>query len=92
MSTRLQQIKDEYAIKHHAHDWESFIRNQASWWIEAQMNDVCNIYAKECSQASLEKASENAKVEKEYSVKYQDFIPDGIDKESITNPENVILL
>ncbi|WP_395765196.1 hypothetical protein [Elizabethkingia anophelis] len=49
-------------------------------------------YAREVAQASLEKAAENAKIEKEYSIRYQDFIPDSVDKESITNESNIILL
>jgi len=49
-------------------------------------------YAREVAQASLERAADNAKIEKEYSIKYQDFIPDGVDKESITNPDNIALL
>lgn len=50
-------------------------------------------YATKCSQASLEKASENA------TLKYLEMFggnflgsPKVVDKESITNPENIILL
>lgn len=82
---RLEQIKDEYAEKYHAHDWESFVRNQVSWWVEAQMDDICKIYAEECVKASLDKASEKAELDGCMDSVF-------VNKESITNPVNIVLL
>lgn len=50
-------------------------------------------YAEECVKASLEKASENATV-KSMEMFGGNFLgsPKVVDKESITSPENIILL
>lgn len=104
---RLEQIKDEYAEKHHAHDWESFVRNQVSWWVEAQMDDVCKIYAEECCKATLKEVSKKAVLRiissnSDRNHKERVDTINGlwgtynekttVDKESITNPENIVLL
>lgn len=44
--------------------------------------NIMKIYAKEVAQASLEKASEEAWIDSMGSI----------DKESITNPENIVIL
>lgn len=72
-------------------EWEELMSN-LNTDISPSIYSAMEMYAIECCQATLNKASENAKIEKEYSIKYQDFIPDGIDKESITNLNNIILL
>ena len=51
------------------------------------LNEKSLEYTKECVKASLEKASENAET---VQIKYtNDF---EIDKKSITNPDNIVLL
>lgn len=80
--SRLEDIKNEYAKEFDYGDWISFINDQPSWGIEGHMNDVCKRYAKECSQASLEKASEKAEI----------YIPDGAYMDCYVNPENIEIL
>lgn len=84
--SRLQQIKDEYAIQNHAHDWICFIDNQVHWWIDIQMDEVCKIYAKECMENALKLASESATV---FEVDWDTNI---VDKGSILNESNIVLL
>lgn len=61
--------------------------------------DAMEEYAKEVAQASLEKASENGLVKHSFpgNSETSKAIGDGnqvftVDKESITNPENIIIL
>lgn len=83
----LWKIKDEYAQKHHAHDWVSFINDQVHWWIDIQMDEVCKIYAEECCKASLEESSEQ--LINEYP-KLESM--DAKIKKAITNESNIVLL
>lgn len=53
-------------------------------------NKVRHQYAKECSKATLEKASESGQVKKTLVAAVGNYYV--IDKESITNPENIVLL
>ena len=48
-------------------------------------------YAKEVAIASLEKASENAKLETFSTKNLTDFSKKMVDKNSITNEENIVL-
>lgn len=87
---RLQQIKNEVATKHHYGYWVDLVAQNDLFTIDKYFTEVINQYAKECSQASLDEASENAEL---------DFVDDepiygyvGIKEESITNPENIVLL
>ena len=83
----IQEIKDKYAIEQGYPNWNELRHwRDVSGVADAYMDEICI----RAQKAALEKAAENAKIEKEYSIKYQDFIPDGIDKDSITNPENLI--
>lgn len=50
------------------------------------LNEKAKEYAKECSQASLEKASEKA-----IAIYDGEFLTD-VKKESITNPDNIVIL
>lgn len=97
--SRLVDLKTELAKENGYKSYYDFIQDNvlnrspalASALIST-LDVMIKNYAREVAQASLEKASENAKIEKEYSIKYQDFIPDGVDKDSITNEDNIILL
>lgn len=86
--SRLEEIKNEYAKEFDYGDWISFINDQPSWGVEGHMNDVCKRYAKECSQASLDKASKAAEVIEPSDIDYCPYV----DKESITNESNIVLL
>lgn len=57
--------------------------------IKKYILELAEIYAKECSQASLVKASENAVA---YKLKSNNSIKAIVEAESITNHENIILL
>ena len=86
----LEKIKNELAIEKAYDSWNeiTFFNNRNVVFIELLMNEVAKRYAKEVAIASLEKASENAKIdilsdESKYDV--------AIDKSSITNEENIVL-
>ncbi|MEL7678157.1 hypothetical protein [Elizabethkingia meningoseptica] len=82
---RLEEITREWSIKF-------FFSKEIPVELTDEFQKEIELYAREVAQASLHKAAENAKIEKEYSIRYQDFIPDSVDKESITNPNNITLL
>ena len=54
-------------------------------------NKVAKRYAKEVAIASLEKASENAKLKTFSTKNLTDFSKKMVDKNSITNEENIVL-
>ena len=87
----LEEIKNELAIEKAYDSWNeiTFFNNRNVVFIELLMNEVAKRYAKEVAIASLEKASENAKVkytlDEELNKHYL------IDKSSIINEENIIL-
>ena len=54
-------------------------------------NKVAKRYAKEVAIASLEKASENAKLKTFSTKNLTDFSKKMVDKSSITNEENIVL-
>lgn len=56
------------------------------------VSELAKTYAYRCSKATLKEASDKAKLDYEYSIKHGKFMPDGIDKESITNESNIKLL
>jgi len=85
MKTKLEEIKNEYAQLFRYNNWTDFINDQPNYCVEHHMNKICEIYAKECSQASLEEASKNACIEPKGMMTR-------VDKESITDPDNIILL
>lgn len=93
----LEQIKNDYAVSIGYSDWENLITSMIFnsvpkstigklTELEKHMDNISVITQKEC----LKLASENAEVEKEYSIKYESFIPEGVNKESITNENNII--
>ena len=53
--------------------------------------DFSQTYAKEVAIASLEKASENAKLKTFSTKNLTDFSKKMVDKNSITNEENIVL-
>lgn len=57
---------------------------------EAGVKMIMKEYARECAKASLEKAAENAKTN--LDCKVWNCEGESIYKESITNPENIVLL
>lgn len=67
--------------------WDEFISDQPNYKKEQCYNDVYIVYAIECCKASLEKASENATYN--YDQKYDKI---SINKESITNQDNIVIL
>ena len=95
----LEEIKNEIAIERAYDSWNelAFYNNRNIVYIELVMNDVAKRYAKEVAIASLEKASENAKVNCNHEEVKKEFtdIDSGylyfVDKHSITNEENIVL-
>lgn len=84
--SRLEELKDEVAKKIGFRDWDD-ARHDLD---ESFIFEFAKIYAKECVEASLERASIKAKIFKDSnSGSYLDAY---IKKESITNKENIILL
>lgn len=98
--SRLEEIKNEYALMMLYPNWDVFISDMPIYQREEHYDEITLIYAQECSRASLEKASKKAKMYKEscgipsecgcmgncdYPISY-------INKKSITNPDNIVLL
>lgn len=92
--SRLEEIKDEYSIGNTGINWTEFevktISNSKTYGeavskIELHLDQISKLYATECIKASLEKASENACIEPKGMMTR-------VDKESITNESNIILL
>ena len=78
----LQTIKNNYAQDHGYEDWEDLIEdNWKTILMEYHMNEICIRAQKE----SLEKAAENAKIEMDLQTDWY-----FVNKESITNEENLI--
>lgn len=93
---RLEEIKNEYIIELYPNhsfikDYDSYLEFFASkhpFWFESVNDEISERYAKECSRATLNKSSENA------LINGSEFSRCGceINKESITNPDNIVLL
>jgi len=91
----LDQIKDEYAREL---GLDSFYDALREWAFDIGiaktideimfMDEVCRRYATACSKASLEKGADNARTEHtgKYIGSYE------VDKDSITDPDNIVLL
>ena len=86
----LEEIKNELAIEKAYDSWNeiTFFNNRNVVFIELLMNEVAKRYAKEVAIASLEKASENAKID---ILSAESKCVVAIDKYSITNEENIVL-
>lgn len=100
---RLSEIQNEYARKIGFSDWGDLLKYQLNQkLIHRDYNEVSKTYAKECVKASLEKASENARVmtknidtENELEVlSWTDSrnIKFSVSKQSILNEDNIVLV
>ena len=89
----LEEIKNEIAIERAYDSWNelAFCNNRNIVYIELIMDEVAKRYAKEVAIASLEKASENAKLKTFSTKNLTDFSKKMVDKSSITNEENIVL-
>ena len=89
----LEEIKNEIAIERAYDSWNdlAFWNNRNIVYIELIMDEVAKRYAKEVAIASLEKASENAKLKTFSTKNLTDFSKKMVDKSSITNEENIVL-
>ena len=98
MSKRLEEIKNEYAESKGWDNWSDFIGCVQITRREGHFDKVSELYAREVAQESLEKASEEATInhqngEVNEDIKYFqiDFRIIRINKQSITNPDNIVL-
>jgi len=87
MSKRLEEIKQEIASEASYESWSKFmfINNRNTIAVENAMNEVSNRYAREVAQASLEIAS-NLPINLYDDEWHLEKL-----KESITNPDNIVL-
>lgn len=87
--SRLEQIKNE-VLK----DFGYKSIDQALYEQCDLSNQIAKKYAEECIKASLEKASENVKMKSKDNISELSMMDDWseLDKESIINPENIVLL
>ena len=91
----LEEIKNEVAIEYSYESYDDFknltrkIDTDIIFVMDGFFNKVAKRYAKEVAIASLEKASENAKVKYTLDEELNKYYL--IDKSSITNEENIVL-
>ena len=93
----LEEIKNEVAIEYSYESYDDFknltrkIDTDIVFVMDEFFNKVAKRYAKEVAIASLEKASENAKLKTFSTKNLTDFSKKMVDKSSITNKENIVL-
>ena len=94
----LEEIKNEVAIEIGYENYNEYIKelckNAEFYFVERinkLNNEIAKRYAKEVAIASLEKASENAKLKTFSTKNLTDFSKKMVDKNSITNEENIVL-
>ena len=93
----LEEIKNEVAIEYSYESYDDFknltrkIDTDIVFIMDGFFNKVAKRYAKEVAIASLEKASENAKLKTFSTKNLIDFSKKMVDKNSITNKENIVL-
>lgn len=90
--TALERIKDEVALEHYGSSvscWDEAMDRYPSTGILKLWPIVCERFARECCQATLEKAARNANVHPDRL--YENGHP-MIDKSSITNKNNIVIL
>ena len=93
----LEEIKNEVAIEYSYESYDDFknltrkIDTDIVFVMDGFFNKVAKRYAKEVAIASLEKASENAKLKTFSTKNLIDFSKKMVDKNSITNKENIVL-
>ncbi|MDE5507751.1 hypothetical protein KRE40_03680 [Elizabethkingia meningoseptica] len=94
---RLEQIREEYAKTRGYKSWD---RLNDDCLYDRDLDAIATIYAREVAQASLEKAADNAKIKSEikhnahsnYRYGSGTYRETFVDKESITNEQNITLL
>ncbi|MDV3470864.1 hypothetical protein CMU02_08995 [Elizabethkingia anophelis] len=98
---RLEEIKNEYSLQlaklfdRKFTSWEGMINTDFEYGtgiskvydIEQLMDEVAKRYAREVAQASLEKAAENARTKTN-----RESTSIVVNKESITNEQNIVIL
>ena len=79
----LQEIKNHYAKEKGYEDWRELqeYHSRDPRGIESHMNEICI----RAQKVALEKAAENATINLDFQLDWH-----SINKESITNPENLI--
>ena len=93
----LEEIKNEVAIEYSYESYDDFknltrkIDTDIVFVMDGFFNKVAKRYAKEVAIASLEKASENAKLKTFSTKNLIDFSKKMVDKNSITNEENIVI-
>ena len=94
----LEEIKNEVAKEIGYENYNEYIKelykNADFYFVERinkLNNEIAKRYAKEVAIASLEKASENAKLKTFSTKNLIDFSKKMVDKSSITNEENIVL-
>lgn len=95
--SKLEEIKNEIAKKHDYYDWNDMVYSYESQVLLGErVNELMESYATECVKASLEKASKNptfSTVEIWCGPWDKYVITDfRLNQESITNPDNIVLL
>lgn len=91
----LEEIKNEVAIEYSYESYDDFknltrkIDTDIIFVMDGFFNKVAKRYAKEVAIASLEKASETAKIKYTLDEELNKYYL--IDKSSITNEENIVL-
>lgn len=88
--SRLKELKEKYAVQQGFDSWKELWFDTTNFkHANERIDELVKMYAKECSQASLEKASENCYAKEIYGLCFNDNVK--IEK-SITNESNIILL
>ena len=91
----LQEIKNTYAIEQGYDDWETFLNyygGRHPEWFDQHWQEICI----RAQKAALEKAAENAEITCSRKTTHCKQCYGGgcenpiVEKESITNPENLI--
>lgn len=86
--SRLEEIKDQYALEVTGDlHWHSYSMGGADI-SNRDIDEIAKRYARECCIATQNACAENAHVEMLEGC-IDEF---GVDKESITNPDNIVLL
>ncbi|HFK5565275.1 TPA: hypothetical protein ACG0AB_000754 [Elizabethkingia anophelis] len=84
---RLEEIREEYAKTRGFESWEHL---NGDCLYDNDLDAIATIYAREVAQASLDKAAKQAKTFKNSNG--GSWLDASIKEESITNPNNIILI
>lgn len=88
--TALERIKDEVAKEAYCLDWNHLVHKYPSSKDTKYWPIVIERYTRECCQATLEKAAGNAKTKKYGNS--GSWFDASVDKSSITNKDNIVIL